>query len=136
MEKNIHHINILVQLAKIDGHASDSELDVIRRIGSSRLVSDVDIEKVIDLAETADPIPDLTHFSKEEKMDMMYDLVAVMKADGIVHKEEMKFCLSMVQKLGFKDEALFELVSNSKIDDTSPGDKQNFFKTAEMYLKN
>ncbi len=135
MEKNIHHINILVQLAKIDGHASESELELIRRIGGSRFISDVDIEKAIKIAETSDPIPDLTHFSHEQKLEMMYDLVAVMKADGIVHKDEMKFCLSMTRKLGFQDDALFELVSNTTVNDDVPADKAKFLEVAKKFIK-
>ena len=97
MKNNTHHINILVQLAKVDGKAFESELTVIRKIGSSKLISDEDIENAIATADASDPVPDVSHFSEEEKLELIYDLVEVMKADGIIHKEEMKFCMAMTR---------------------------------------
>ena len=135
MKNNTHHINILVQLAKVDGKAFESELEVIRKIGSSKLLSDQDIEKAIQTAEAFDPIPDVEHFSKSEKLELIYDLVEVMKADGIIHKEEMKFCLAMTRKLGFDEDALFELVSNTVVDESAPVSKEDIIKKAEQYLK-
>lgn len=135
MKNNAHHINILVQLAKVDGKAFESELSVIRKIGSSKLVSDEDVEKAIETAEASDPVPDVSSFSEEEKLELIYDLVEVMKADGIIHKEEMKFCLAMTRKLGFEEDALFELVSNTVVDTTSPASKEDVISKARKYLK-
>ncbi|MDH5399847.1 MAG: hypothetical protein OEX02_16970 [Cyclobacteriaceae bacterium] len=129
------HLNILVQLAKVDGQADESELLLIREIGSSNNISDEDIDDAIAKAETSDPIPDLSLLSKEEKLELMYNLVLVMKADGIVHKEEMKFCLAILRKLGFEDDALFELVSNTTVDEELHTDKTVLINKAKTFFK-
>lgn len=108
---NNPHLNILIQMAKIDGEADSSELDLIRQIGASENVSDEDIVHAIETTSTEDTIPSLENISAEDKVNLMTNLVLVMKIDGIVHKEEMKFCLKVIKKLGYDEDALFDLVS-------------------------
>ena len=88
------HLNILVQLAKIDGEADDSELELIREIGASKNVSDEDIENAIEMTEAEDTLPSLEELNHEDKIELMTNLVMVMKIDGRIDKEEMKFWLS------------------------------------------
>jgi len=129
------HLRILVQMAKVDGQADESELELIRTIGASNNVTDEDIEKVINEAESSDPISGLDSLSKEAKMELLYNLTLVMKADGIVHKEEMKFCLGVIKKLGFDENVLFELISNTVVDTRSVTDHDELVRKAEQYYK-
>ncbi|MDH5602604.1 MAG: TerB family tellurite resistance protein [Cyclobacteriaceae bacterium] len=129
------HLRILVQMAKVDGQADESELELIRTIGASNNVTDEDIEKVINEAESSDPISGLDSLSKEAKMELLYNLTLVMKADGIVHKEEMKFCLGVIKKLGFDENVLFELISNTVVDTRSVTDHDELIRKAEQYYK-
>ncbi len=110
------HINILVQLAKIDGETDSAELELIRQIGASNKVSDEDIESIIKQTAAEDTIPSLEHLSREEKVSLMTNLVMVMKIDGKIHKEEMKFCMQVLKKLGYEENSLFDLVSTTYID--------------------
>lgn len=110
------HLNILVQLAKIDGETDETELELIRQIGISENLSDSDIDKVIETAEVDAGIPSLDQFSSEEKLELITNLVLVMKIDGILHKNEMKFCLDMIQKMGYSEEAFYELVQSTTND--------------------
>ena len=128
------HLNILVQLAKIDGQTDDAELDLIRQIGMSNRVDPEDIDRII--AETAadDTIPSIIHFTKDEKIDLMSNLVMVMKIDGIIHKEEMKFCLKVLKKMGYDEDALFELVSTTLVDPEMEVTKEDIPRRAEIYL--
>ena len=135
MSKKINpHLNILVQLARIDGSADESELELIRQIGSTQDISDEDIEFAIKSTESSDTIEGVTEFSAEEKLELMYNLVLVMKADGIVHKEEMKFCLEVIKKMGFHEDALFELVSHTRVDESLNTDKADLIDRAKKYL--
>ena len=128
------HLNILVQLAKVDGQADHTELEIIRAIGKSKNLSDEDIENAIDLAEEGDLVDSVSEFSPIEKLDLLLNLVLVMKADGIVHKEEMKFCLKLVRKLGYDDDALFDLVSHTKVDDELTADRSQMEARANKHL--
>ena len=128
-------LKILVQMAKVDGQADESELEVIRKIGASNNLTDMDVEKAIEEAEASDTVSGLEDFSKEEKMELLYNLMLVMKADGIVHKEEMKFCLGVIKKLGFDENVLFELISNTLVDDKAETSQEDMFMKAEKYFK-
>jgi tellurite resistance protein len=110
------HLNILIQLAKVDGETDPSELELIRQIGTSENIADADIDVIIESTNIVDSIPSLEHFSENEKAELMANLVMVMKIDGKLHKEEMKFCLDVIRKLGYNEDMLFELVSTTYID--------------------
>ncbi|MEL7001211.1 MAG: TerB family tellurite resistance protein [Bacteroidota bacterium] len=132
--KDSPHLNILVQLAKIDGETDVAELELIRQIGSSKNVSDEDIEQIIENTEALDTIPSLEHLSREDKVDLMTNLVLVMKIDGRIDKEEMKFCLKVLRKLGYDEDALFELVSTTYIEKDAQVKKDDIRIRAEKYL--
>lgn len=110
------HLNILVQLAKVDGETDEAELQLIREIGSSENITDADIDKIIDSTKATDSIPSLNSLSADEKAALMANLVMVMKIDGKIQKEEMKFCLDVIRKLGYSEDTLFELVSTTYVD--------------------
>ncbi len=105
------HLNVLIQLAKIDGETDGSELELIRQIGASQNVSDEDIDRVLQDAEKMGALPPLEHWTQEEKVELMIDLVLVMKIDGKIDKEEMDFGLKVTRKLGYNDDVLIQLVS-------------------------
>lgn len=133
--KNNPHINILVQLAKVDGETDEAELELIRQIGASNHISDTDIEEIIKNAQAADTVPAIENWSKAEKAGLMKDLVMVMKIDGIVHKEEMKFCMKIIKKLGYPEDALFDLVSSTYVDKATAENPELIKQRAEQYLK-
>ena len=129
------HLNILVQLAKIDGETDSAELELIRQIGASSNVSPEDIDEIIATTAAEDSIPSLEHLSSEEKVELMSNLVLVMKIDGRIHKEEMKFCMKVLKKLGYDEDALFDLVSTTFIDPQQEVSKDDIKERAKKYLK-
>ena len=131
---NNPHLNILVQLAKIDGETDGSELDLIRQIGVSESISDEDIDAAIETTGIADTIPSLENLSEDDKIELMTNLVLVMKIDGIVHKEEMKFCLKVIKKLGYNEDALFDLVSSTYSKPSTPEQQEDVRTRAKALL--
>lgn len=131
---NNPHLNILVQLAKIDGETDGSELDLIRQIGASENVSDEDIDHAIETISVEDTIPSLENLSAEDKVDLMTNLVLVMKIDGIIHKEEMKYCMKVIKKLGYDEDALFDLVSTTYNQPNSSDQESDVRSRAEALL--
>ncbi|MEQ8926750.1 MAG: hypothetical protein RLO81_13100 [Fulvivirga sp.] len=121
-------------MAKIDGETDQAELELIRQIGTSSNVSSEDIEKIIDQTRADSGIPSVELFSREEKIELMTNLVMVMKIDGRIDKEEMKFCWQVIKKLGYNEEALFDLVSTTYLDPSKSVDKNDIKKRAEQYL--
>jgi tellurite resistance protein len=129
------HLNILIQLAKVDGETDPSELELIRQIGTSENIADADIDVIIESTNIVDSIPSLEHFSENEKAELMANLVMVMKIDGKLHKEEMKFCLDVIRKLGYNEDMLFELVSTTYIDPANDESLTELTERARQYIK-
>ena len=127
------HLKVLVQLAKIDGMADETELELIRQIGSSNNVSDEDVESAIEQAEALDSIPSLSHLNVDDRFDLLYNLVLIMKADGIIDRTEMKFCLEIAKRVGFKEEVLFDLIEHSPDEDPEGRHKQELIDRAQKY---
>ena len=134
-ESNKPHLKVLVQLAKVDGMADDTELELIRQIGSSNKVSDEDVERAIEEAEALDSIPSLGHLSMEDRFDLVYNLVLVMKADGIIDPEEMRFIHDVVQKVGFQKEVIDDLISHSPDEDPDGSHRQEIIERARKFYQ-
>ena len=121
-------------MAKVDGTADETELELIRQIGSSNNISAEEIDAAIAEAEASDTIPGLDHLSVDDRFELLYNLVLVMKADGIIDVEEVKFCKAMVRKLGFRDDVLQDLIDHSPEEDPDGAHQQEINNRARKYF--
>ncbi len=99
-----------MQLARIDGETSETELKLIQEIGASKFVSKEDINIIFKQSENGSTIPSLEAMSHEEKVELITNLVLVMRADGRIELREMSFCFDVVNKIGFPETRFFNLV--------------------------
>ncbi|MDI9355764.1 MAG: hypothetical protein QM536_01905 [Chitinophagaceae bacterium] len=104
-----YFINILIQLAKIDGIISQEEIDMIMRLGKLNNLSDEEINLLFD---RIDDTKNVVNLSDDEKFNMLYNLVQMMKVDGILFPEEMEFCAKISQNMGYTKQALYFLITN------------------------
>lgn len=110
MEENNPHIQILLQLARIDGETSEAEIKLIDEIGKSKFVSGDDMKRIRLTAQRADALPSIEALTYEDKVDLLTNLVLVMRADGRIELREMDFCFDVVKKIGFSETQFFNLV--------------------------
>lgn len=110
MSESIPHLQILMQLARIDGDTSEAELKLIKEIGKSKFVSDEDMKRIQFLSHQQNTIPSVDALTFEEKVDLLTNLVLVMRADGRIELREMDFCFDVVKKIGFSETQFFNLV--------------------------
>ncbi|MFM8758981.1 MAG: hypothetical protein ACKODS_05470, partial [Methylophilaceae bacterium] len=52
--------------------------------------------------------------SAEEKFDYIFSLVQLMRLDERLYQEELKFCFKIAERLGYSQEAIFELLMHVK----------------------
>jgi hypothetical protein len=126
------HLNILVQLARIDGVVVQDEIDLIKHIGAVNGMTSDEISQCF-----ADPnlIEDLTQLSNDEKYEYIYNIVQLMKVDGRLYKEELSFCAKMASRLGYDEEVLMELMLKIYSDPDITTDKATLKSTIQKYLK-
>ncbi len=126
------HLNILVQLAKVDGVIVQDEIDLIKQIGTANGMSSVEISQCFD---DPDLIENLEGLTDDEKYEYIYNIVRLMKIDGRLYKEEIKFCAKMASKLGYDEEVLMELMLKIYSDPDITTDKEKLKSAIQKYLK-
>lgn len=126
------YLNILVQLARIDGVVVQEEIDLINKIGKAKGMSDEEITQSFD-----DPsqVGSLSHLSDDEKYEYIYSVVQLMKIDGRLYEDEIKFCAKMASKLGYHEDVLFELILKIYSDPDISADKESLKGRIQTFLE-
>jgi len=101
-------LQLLVQLARIDGEISPEEVDLIYKVGRAEGFLDEEILRHLQRLESSEVNFNL---SADEKFDTLYDLVHLMKADGKLFPQEIKFCARVAGALDYRKEVVFELLT-------------------------
>lgn len=94
-----NHIKNLLALAKADGKVHEKEEKVLYKIGKRYGLKDRQIKEMIESKGTYEiNVPD----NHNDKMDVLYDLMQMVYADGVVEKKEVAFCENVAKRFGFK----------------------------------
>jgi len=125
------HINILIQLAKVDGEVVQEEIDLIHEVGKASGMTSEQIDACFDEEQ---PIGDLMGLPDDQKYEFIYSIVQLMKIDGKLYNEEIQFCAKMASKLGYDEEVLFELMLKIYADPDLCADKESLKKHIQKYL--
>ncbi|MBT9395637.1 TerB family tellurite resistance protein [Hymenobacter sp. NST-14] len=101
------HIMNLAALAKADGHIDEREMNFIVAVGRKNGMRSGEVRSIVGNASNVHMVlPD----NDSERFDQIFDLVDMMLADGVVDDTEMRFCVDMAQKLGFRQDVVGVLV--------------------------
>ena len=106
-------LNVLVHLAASDGHISEKEQNMITRIGKE---NGLNVDQVEALIKDPKPIEAMNDLPEEAKLELIIDVIKLMKIDNKAHQKEIKFCESIAVKLGYRAEVIKNLstyISNS-----------------------
>jgi uncharacterized membrane protein YebE (DUF533 family) len=116
-----NHIKNLLALAKADGVIHPKEQKMLFKIGRKYALKDRQIQELIDSKEKFQVnVPD----NYEDKMNLLYDLMLMVYADGVVEKSEIAFCEDVGGKFGFKKEIVSWLLNDVFDQGTPPDDEQ------------
>lgn len=101
-------LSILVRLAKIDGEIVPEEYALIYHIGEANGMSETEIKSVINSPEKT---INVSMLSDDDRFEYLYTLVELMKADGKLYLEEIKFCSKVAAKLGYDEAVMYDLIT-------------------------
>ena len=94
-----NHIKNLLALAKVDGHMHPKEEELLYKIAKRYGLKDRQVKELIDSDEKFNMnVPD----NHNDKMNLLYDLVLMVYADGVVDEHELEFCEEAVKQFGMK----------------------------------
>ena len=123
-------LNILIQLATIDGSLATKERKLIEHIAN---VNNVDEDQFDELLNKPEPITDLKHLSENERFEYLYMVIQLMKVDGQVFKSEIVFCEEIAEKLGYKKNVVAELSKNIYSDPSITADRDMLIEKAAKF---
>ena len=96
-----NHIKNLLALAKADGTVHEKEQRMLFKIGKKYGLKDRQVQTLMDSRERFEiDVPESHH----DRMNVLYDLMLMVYADGIVEKSEIAFCEEVVKRFGMKKE--------------------------------
>ena len=123
-------LNILIQLATIDGSLATKERKLIEHIAK---VNSFPEDQIKELLNKPEPIADLQHLSEEERFEYLYMVIQLMKIDGQVFKSEIVFCEEIADKLGYKKKVVAELSKNIYSDPSITADREMLVDKASKF---
>lgn len=98
-----NHIKNLLALSRADGHLHPKETQMLIKIGKRYGLKEKQVhELVAGGGQHEVNVPDNFH----DKMNLLYDLVLMVYADGVVEESEVKFCEAVVKRFGLKKEVV------------------------------
>jgi uncharacterized membrane protein YebE (DUF533 family) len=96
-----NHIKNLLALAKADGFVHEKEQKMLFKIGKRIGLKDRQVKELVDSDEKFTIIvPD----NFRDQMNVLYDIMQMVWADGVVEKSEIAFCENLVRRFGLKKE--------------------------------
>ena len=129
-----HKINILVNIAASDSIITESEEKIIRLLAHASGISNAEVENALQHPQ---PVGDLQGYTNEEKFEVLYMMIQLMKADGQVYKSEIKFCENIAGRLGYRTAVVRELSAGIFSDPTLTADREFLFrKSCKFQNKN
>ncbi|MFT7035123.1 MAG: putative tellurite resistance protein B-like protein [Cyclobacteriaceae bacterium] len=126
-------LKVLAILAKADGEIDEKELKLMEKIGNAH---DMSIEDIHEAIASPGNVKDLSELDEEERFELLYDVVQLMKIDNKIFNEEILYCQQIAMKLGYPLEAIMELYPhvNTRINLSVPGEKAALKKKLNKIL--
>ena len=90
-----NHLKNLLALANADGNIHKKEIELLFKIGQKYGLKDWQIQNLVDAKEVFElNIPD----NFQDRMNLLYDLMLMVYADGKVEKREIEFCEDVAKR--------------------------------------
>ena len=104
----------MVRLALVDDQFETKEKEYIQDLAKMHKVSNEDLDQIIEeeLENKSEFAPVLRNLDYDGKIEVLSDLVRMMKVDGEVYLSEIKFCEAIAKSLGFKQKSIGLLAEN------------------------
>jgi uncharacterized tellurite resistance protein B-like protein len=105
------HMKNLFEMAMVDSHFDDSELELLQKLAKKHRVSEKELKKIQeDPSKVEFELPD----NADEKFEQFFELVHMMTIDGKMFDEEMNLCKIFAKKFDYeKGEELIEVIAQN-----------------------
>ena len=127
----LDQMKVLVNLAQVDGKVADREKNYIINIGRANGIYP---DQLLPLFERNHELR-IPTLNGDEKFEFMYSLVQLMKIDERMYQDEIRYCSMIATRLGYEQQALFELMLQVKTSEMSDIEISELKNLIARYLK-
>ena len=96
--RNISHFANIVRIAKSDNKISSEEIAFLAKVSKKYNITDENFKEILKSPEN---IPTIAHLDHIERIERLYDLILMVKADHHIEKEEVLMLRRIVIGLAF-----------------------------------
>jgi hypothetical protein len=129
---DLSRMKLLINLAKVDGQIADKEKSHLVTIGRANGIYPDEIYPLFTQSHQVVVPEDL---SADEKFDLLFSLIQLMKLDERMYREEIVFCGQVAAKLGYDKHVMFELLANVRSGRMEANEVDNLKKIVQKFLE-
>ena len=96
--RNISHFANIVRIAKSDNNISPEEIEFLAKVSNKYNITD---EKFREIIRKPENVPTIAHYDCLERIERLYELLIMVKADHQVEKEEVSMLRRITTGLAF-----------------------------------
>ena len=128
---DLSRMKLLINLAKVDGQVADKEKNHLINIGRANGIYP---DEIYPLFTQTHEVVIPGHLSDDQKFDLIFSLIQLMKLDERMYREEIVFCGQVAAKLGYNKHVMFELLSHVKSGGMEANEMESLKKITQEFL--
>lgn len=128
---DLSRMKLLINLAKVDGQVADKEKNHLINIGRANGIYPDEIYPLFTQSHQVVVPEDLTD---DQKFDLIFSLIQLMKLDERMYREEIVFCGTVASKLGYNKQVMFDLLSYVKSGGMEANEMESLKKLTQKFL--
>jgi uncharacterized protein (TIGR00645 family) len=101
------HIKNLIRIAAVDGNLDSDEQKVLISVAK---MNNISMAELSQLQKDASGVKMEIPTDPDERFFQFYDLILMMSADQLIHKNEMRLCELFAKKFGYRKEIVKDLI--------------------------
>lgn len=130
--RNISHFANIVRIAKSDNQISSEEIEFLAKVSKKYNISDENFKEILKFPEN---IPTIAHLDCIERIERLYELMVMVKADHEIQQEEIMMLRRIVTGLAFPLNRVDMIVEHSLTIDVDEVDMDSFTDKILRLLK-
>ncbi|MEM7297806.1 MAG: hypothetical protein AAF391_06030 [Bacteroidota bacterium] len=135
--KKLEKFRIMIQLALVDNKFEQTEKQFIKDLAKLNDISEQELNQLTneELAKKGDRLDFDIPSDFNLKIEILADMIRVMKVDGKVYLSEIKFCEMVAKMFGFKEKSigvLSKMIHGDPMDATDWANIENKMKNLAL----
>jgi len=122
-KRNISHFANIVRIAYSDGIITEEEIEFLQKIANKYNIED---DKFREIIRHPEKFPTIGHLECIERIERLYDLIIMIRADHVIAVEEVSILSKIVVGLAFPLHKVDEIVDRAIKMNTEKSDLETF----------